>query len=128
MFVMCEGFITLSSFFDSRLKRLSDCLDPTKKASASVSGIFLFFFFFFWCTDKVTVHTLFMVLTTTLFRKKNIKNEFHSTIHTFKNYFAIVFSVFNKISCIQTDPKTPWTVHQGIWTVKKRVNSNFSPI
>ena len=26
------------------------------------------------------------------------------TIHTFKNYFATVFSVFSKISCIQMDP------------------------
>ena len=34
-----------------------------------------------------------------------IKNESHGTIHTFKNYFATVFSVFNKISGIQTDPK-----------------------
>ena len=36
-----------------------------------------------------------------------IKNESHSTIHTFKNYFTTVFSVFsfNKISSIQTDPK-----------------------
>ena len=36
-----------------------------------------------------------------------IKNGFHSTIHTFKNYFATVFSVFSfsKISSIQTDPK-----------------------
>ena len=29
----------------------------------------------------------------------------HSTIYTFKNYFAIVFSVFSKISCIQMNPK-----------------------
>ena len=36
--------------------------------------------------------------------KKNIKNESHNTIHTFKNYFTTVFSVFNKISYIQTDP------------------------
>ena len=26
---------------------------------------------------------------------KNIKNESHGTIHTFKNYFATVFSVFS---------------------------------
>ena len=26
---------------------------------------------------------------------KNIKNWSHDTIHTFKNYFATVFSVFN---------------------------------
>ena len=50
-----------------------------------------------------TIHTLFMGPTTTLFRKKNIKNGSHGTIHTFKNYFATVFSIFNKISCIQTD-------------------------
>ena len=47
---------------------------------------------------------LFMGPTTTLFRKKKFKNESHGTIHTFKNYFAIVFSVFSKINCIQTDP------------------------
>ena len=31
-----------------------------------------------------------------------IKNEYYGTNHTFKNYFATVFSVFNKISGIQT--------------------------
>ena len=44
--------------------------------------------------------------TTTLFRKNiYIKNGSHGTIHIFKNYFAIVFSVFNKINCIQMNPK-----------------------
>ena len=32
-----------------------------------------------------------------------IKNGSHSIIHTFKNYFAIVFLVFSKIICIQMD-------------------------
>ena len=32
--------------------------------------------------------------------KKYIKNGFYVTIHTFKNYFVIIFSVFSKISCI----------------------------
>ena len=32
-----------------------------------------------------------------------IKNGSHDTIHIFKNYFIIVFSVSRKISCIQTD-------------------------
>ena len=40
------------------------------------------------------VYALFMEPTATLF-KKNIKNGSHGTIHTFKNYFATVFSVFN---------------------------------
>ena len=38
---------------------------------------------------------------------KNIKNESHDTIHTFKNYFGIVFSIFSfsKNKLIQTDPR-----------------------
>ena len=62
-----------------------------------------FFFFFFLCT-RFTVsediehcsrdpHSLYS-------KKIYIKNGFHSTIHTFKNYFATMFSVFSKINCI----------------------------
>ena len=47
------------------------------------------------CGNKVTVHILFMGPTITLFRKKNIKNGSHGTIHTFKNYFTIMFLIFN---------------------------------
>ena len=39
-----------------------------------------------------------------LFNHFFIKNGSHNTIHTFKNYFATVFSVSVKISSIQTDP------------------------
>ena len=39
------------------------------------------------------------------FNKTFTKNGPYSTIHTFKNYFVIVFLVFNKISGIQTHPK-----------------------
>ena len=39
-----------------------------------------------------------------LYSDKNIKNWSHGIIYTFKNYFATVFSVFSKISCIQMDP------------------------
>ena len=46
-----------------------------------------------------------MELTVTLFRKKYIKNEFHDIIYTFKNYFATIFLIFNKISYIQSDHK-----------------------
>ena len=42
------------------------------------------------------------LFTITLFIK-NIKNRFHNIIHTFKNYFVTVFSVFSKINYIQTD-------------------------
>ena len=58
-----------------------------------------------------TIHALFTHCptgpTTTFFqKKKNIKNGFHSIIHSYKNYFVTVFLVFNKISCIQIDPKS----------------------
>ena len=39
----------------------------------------------------------------TLFSNFFIKNGSHSTIYTFKKYFATVFLVSAKISCIQTD-------------------------
>ena len=43
---------------------------------------------------------------TSLFSNFFFKNGSHDTIHTFKNYFATVFSVFSfsKISSFQTDP------------------------
>ena len=36
--------------------------------------------------------------------KKNFKTKSHNTIHTFKNYFTTVISVFSKVNGIQTDP------------------------
>ena len=76
-------------------------------------------FLFFSCTWTVTshgftVHALFITvhsLFITVHVLKNIKNGSYSTIHTFKNYFASVLSVFSfqflvstTISLIQTDP------------------------
>ena len=78
--------------------------------------LLLFFSFFFhaFCFRgelslfthcRSTVHALFTGPTLTLFRKKiKIKNGSHDIIHTFKNYFVTIFSVFNKISYIQIDP------------------------
>ena len=74
----------------------------------------LFFFFFspativdFSSVNSTRVHYS-RDPQTPLFNNIFIKNRSHGTIHTFKNYFATVFSVFNfqfstKISCIQTD-------------------------
>ena len=48
--------------------------------------------------DKSTVHTLLSTVHTlfsTVHGLKNIKNRSHSTIHTFKNYFSTIFSVFS---------------------------------
>ena len=45
---------------------------------------------------------------TTLFRKRINKNESHDTIHTFKNYFATVLSVFS-FSNNKLNPNGPLT-------------------
>ena len=72
------------------------CLDSRCGRLHSDFSIFPFFFFFFTCFRETifTVAALFMGPTATLFRK-NIKNGSHGTIHTFKNYFTTVFSVFS---------------------------------
>ena len=98
---------------------------------------FTFSLFFFSCAwsitshgftvqgTKITIHALFI----TVHALKNIKNGSHDTIHTFKNYFATVLSVFSfqflvsaTISSIQTDPICPIFVKslQTCSTGKKR--------
>ena len=42
-----------------------------------------------------TVYALFTHCAYTVHVLKNVKNGFHNTIYTFKNYFATVFSVFS---------------------------------
>ena len=83
-----------------------------KLASAFLLYVFLFFFFlarnsliFKMCTvHTCTVHGP----QITLFRNFFIKNGSHSTIYTFKNYFATVFlvSVFN-FNKNKLNPNTP---------------------
>ena len=62
--------------------------------------VFLSFFFFLvqptivdFVNYKQCIHVLFMVPQIILFNNFFIKNGLHSTIYTFKNYFATVFSV-----------------------------------
>ena len=78
--------------------------------------VFCFFFFlpafvdFGWQILLLwTVYALFTYCAYTDHVLKNIKNETHDTIYTFKYYFATVFSVFSfqfsaTISSIQTHP------------------------
>ena len=70
-------------------------------SAASVFPQFFFFFFSFkpqWLT-RSSVNSALMHYSRTpqtpLFINFFIKNGSHSTIHTFKNYFATVFSVFS---------------------------------
>ena len=89
---------------------LSMCLDCT---FARPRFFFLrFFFFFFSPSRSCWPSLLWAVLTCTvhgpinyIFSNFSIKNVSHSTIYTFKNYFATVFSVSVKISSIQMDLK-----------------------
>ena len=79
----------------------------------SSKRVFSFFFFFFPAavvdqfSHEQCIRVLFMDPQISFFNHFFIKNESHNTIHTFKNYFATMFSVFNfnKISFIQTDRK-----------------------
>ena len=66
----------------------------TRLDSAYQASVFLFLsaFLLFWVSE---FRALFMKLTNLFFNKIFIKNEFHSIIHTFKNYFVTVFSIFS---------------------------------
>ena len=94
------------------------CIISTKRAFGlgwkwlKVKLCFRSFFFFFWFqqhyliksnVNSARMHCLW-VLQILLFSHFFIKNGSHSTIYTFKNYFATVFLVSVKISSIQTDP------------------------
>ena len=84
-------------------------LDPTYwHLCLTLAFSFSFFLFSavvvnFSLVNSIPVHYL-RDQQTPLFSNFLIKNESRGTIHTFKNYFATMFSVFNKISYIQTDP------------------------
>ena len=68
------------------------------------------FAFVFVLTFFCGFHALFIGLTRTNFSKFFFKIGSHSSIHTFKNYFATVFSVSTKINSIQTDPKLEFLI------------------
>ena len=75
---------------------------------------------FFYFSVNQWVRALFMDPQISFFINFFIKNGSHSTIHTFKNYFTTVFSVFSfsKISSIQTDPKC------GQWSISNDTDLN----
>ena len=95
-------FVLFYFFFLAHISALGDkvhCSCTVEHYSRTIEPWFLTFL----CTQVGLVHCS-RDPQTSLFSKFFIKNESHSTIHTFKNYFATVFSVFSKISCIQTYP------------------------
>ena len=87
-----------------------------------LSCVFLFFFFFFFGSAAIVdfvnceqcIRALFTVPQITLFSPFFIKNGSHSTIYTFKNYFATVFSVLVfSFSKNKLNPNTPYVCFQS---------------
>ena len=73
-----------------KLVMLSECLD----SRFSLTFAFFFFFFFFLAcmnSERTWIH-----YARDKVHYSCIVHRSHVTIHTFKNYFAIVFSVFSK--------------------------------
>ena len=82
--------------------RLSMCLDLDE---IPASGVFLFIFIFFSaCVSTLGDKVHCSRDPQPLIQKKNLKIG-PTALFTFKNYFVTVFSIFNKISCLQTNPK-----------------------
>ena len=90
--MVCAGSVTLSIRLDSAYQHQS------------------FFFFFeahFFGSGHCSMGPVHYLRDPQIsfFNKTFTKNGPYSTIHTFKNYFVIVFLVFSKISGIQTHLK-----------------------
>ena len=84
--------------------RLSMCLDLDEIPASGVFLSFFFLFFFFACVSTLGDKVHCSRDPQPLIQKKNLKIG-PTALFTFKNYFIIVFLVFNKISCLQTNPK-----------------------
>ena len=75
--------------------RLSICLDPR----------FGFTFAFFFFLARVNSNIIWIHYTGDKVHCSRTVHRSHGTIHIFKNYFVTKFSIFSKISCIQTNPE-----------------------
>ena len=81
---------------------LSIRLDTAETACVFIFFFFFFFFFFFWdalfCgSNGFPVGSMYYSRDpqASFFSQTFIKNGSHDTIQSFKNYFSVVFSVFN---------------------------------
>ena len=116
--------LSLSFFFLILISRIIVILSPTFSLPFTISSSYyylpyylfgyciyvsrpmfhLFFFFFFFRRALIEFQWVLCTVHGTpkpIFSKKlPLKNGPHRTIHSFKNYFVIVFSVFSKISGI----------------------------
>ena len=108
-----------------------DRLDPNYFCVYVLVLRFSLFFFFFFCSAAIVdfvnceqyIRALFTVPQITLFNNFFIKNGSHSTIYTFKNYFATVFSVsVFSFSKNKLNPNTPFICFQFLLSTKKEEN------
>ena len=83
--VLCFfGILLVLQFFGHQLfKTIRVCLDSIQHLEFCVFNVFS------------GSRALFIRPASTFFHKNNFKTGSHSTIHTFKNYFATLFSVFS---------------------------------
>ena len=99
--------IKISTYYTT----LYECLDSRLHVYVFTFQRFPSFFFFFFsrscwlffheqCISVGPMHYL-RDLQISFFSNFFIKNWFYRTVHTFKYYFAIIFSIFSKISYIQ---------------------------
>ena len=103
-FLSCRffSFVNKSSVSNLITSALSYLVSVWIGIMLCLAFAFCIFFFFSTCCQLLetnfTVHVLFTHCSwdpRLLYSKKKIKNGSHGTIHTFKNYFVTVFSVFN---------------------------------
>ena len=90
-------------------------------------SLFLLFFqkraMWLWCVFSGSC-ALFVDPQISFFNKIFIKNRSHGTIHTFKNYFTIVFSVLNKISGYPEGPLVSIDYNYRFHIIKIKKNNN----
>ena len=94
---MCEHFLKI--FYHTVSRR---CFDPKYLFGSTFTFLAFSYSFFFLFFSRVFCFLRQLLLFThcswdpqSLYSEKNNKNGSHGTIHTFKNYFATVFSVFS---------------------------------
>ena len=84
---------------NAKISIIQTLLHTASKFSASRFLFFLFFARICWLWRQTlllwTVYLLFTYCAYTVHILKNIKNESHNTIYTFKYYFTTVFLVFS---------------------------------
>ena len=87
--------------------------------------VFSFFFFFWYVNSKIIFYSV-REKKNTVYILFTYCSRSHDTIHIFKNYFTIVFSVSTKISSIQTNTLFPFLIFAIVIINYSSSNINLS--